>query len=276
MALVHMNFQSQYLGNNTDINIILPDKPWKTDPENFYRSGKKYPVVWLLHGTFGDYTDWIRKSRVELYACERDIIVVMFSGLNANYLNWPNFGMGYDSWDYLFKELMPLIYGWFPASDKREDNFIAGLSMGGGGTIQYAAGHPEKFSAAAVLSSAPRNIHAMNPDGSGDAMGTSRQKNVINAAGGFDNYLNSPANAWDELKSFSTMKDPPRLYFTIGGNDMFKSNFETFKSYSAEIGLNATFEEIPGYSHEWRFWDLTIEKAFDFFGLLKKDAGNPF
>ena len=151
MALVQMNFESRYLNNNHEISIILPDMPRDKTPAEFYGSGRKYKVLWLLHGTFGDHSDWIRKSNIELYACEKDLIVVMPSGLNANYANWEHFSIGYNMYDYLTEELMPLIYNWFPASDKREDNFIAGLSMGGSGTLVYALNHPEKFAAAAVL-----------------------------------------------------------------------------------------------------------------------------
>lgn len=276
MALVSMNFESKYLGNNTEINVILPDLPRNMSPAEFYESGKKYPVVWLLHGTFGDHSDWIRKSRVELFACERDVIVVTFSAMNSNYLNWPNFGMGYMAWDFLFEELMPMIYGWYPASKKREDNFIAGLSMGGGGTIQYCVAHPEKFAAAAVLSSSPKNIHEMDPTGENDSLGSSRQKNLYETMGGFENYMNSPANAWDDIKKFTEMKDPPRLYFTTGGNDFLKKYYDDFEAYAKSIGLEAEFETVPGFEHEWRFWDIAIEKAFDFFGLEKIGAGNPF
>ena len=145
MALVQMNFESRYLNNNHEISIILPDMPRDKTPAEFYGSGRKYKVLWLLHGTFGDHSDWIRKSNIELYACEKDLIVVMPSGLNANYANWEHFSIGYNMYDYLTEELMPLIYNWFPASDKREDNFIAGLSMGGSGTLVYALNHPEKL-----------------------------------------------------------------------------------------------------------------------------------
>ena len=130
MALIHMNFNSKYLSGNTDVNILLPDCSGKQEPDAFYGSGKKYPVLWLLHGTFGDYSDWLRKSNVELYAAEKNLMVVMPSAQNADYANWPGFGIGYHAYDYLTEELMPLVYGWLPASDKREDNFIAGLSMG--------------------------------------------------------------------------------------------------------------------------------------------------
>ncbi len=117
MALITFNFESKYLGNNHNVGIILPDCPYGANPREFYESGKKYKVLWLLHGTFGDYSDWIRKSNIETYATERDLIVVMPSALNSSYDNWPNFATGYNIWDYFFDELMRLIYNWFPASN---------------------------------------------------------------------------------------------------------------------------------------------------------------
>ena len=273
MALLHLNFESQYLKINTDVNIILPDKPRSFTPAEFYGGKRKYPVLWLLHGTFGDYTDWIRKSNIELYACERDVIVVMPSAQNSNYLNWEKgFGMGYDMWSYLTEELMPLIYNWLPASDKREDNFIAGLSMGGGGTIQYAVGHPEKFAAAAILSSAPGNVRQLIADGEVVA----RAQALIDHMGGPENYLASPANTWDALPELVKKGKLPRLYFTCGKEDFLFDRYEKFKAYAEKIGLDAMFEEYDDYKHEWRFWDLTIQKALDFFGLPNKNAGNAF
>ena len=62
----------------------------------------------------------------------------------------------------------------------------------------------------------------------------------------------------------------------MGKNDFLYDRYVEFKSYAKEIGLDAVFEEYDGFTHEWRFWDMTIEKAFDFFGLPKKGAGNPF
>ncbi len=275
MALVQMNFESEYLNSNHEISIILPDKPREKTPGEFYGSGKKYPVVWLLHGTFGDHSDWIRKSNVELYACERDIIVVSVSALNSDYMNWKDFSIGYNMWDYLTEELMPLIYGWFPASDKREDNFIAGLSMGGSGTIQYAVGHPDKFAAAAILSSAPVDVKSLYNE-AGEFTGNARLKGRIDSCGGLENYLKSPFNVWDKLPAFNQLPVHPRLYFTVGTNDFLYDNYVKFKAYAKEIGLDARFEEYEGFTHEWRFWDMTIEKAFDFFGLPRKGAGNPF
>lgn len=271
MALLHLNFESECLGNNTDVSVILPDRPRDLSPAKFYSSGKKYPVLWLLHGTFGDYTDWIRKSMIEIYARERNLIVVMPSGMNANYMNWPGFGTGYRAWDYLFDELMPLVHHWFPATDKREGNFIAGLSMGGGGAIQYAAGHPEKFAGAAVLSYAPSNLRNTvldPPQASGDQAAFNRRtRNLVENFGGMEGYLQSPLNVWDRLPELIREGNLPKLYFCCGKEDFLYDRYLAFKEYAQGLGLPATFEEEEGYTHEWRFWDRYIQKALDFFGL---------
>ncbi len=131
MAYMQLNFSSQYLGGSHPVSVILPERPNGMSAKEFYSSGKKYKVLWLLHGSYDDHTAWVRKSNIEVYACEKDLIVVMPNALNSNYANWPQFGLGYNMYDYLFEELMPLVYNWLPASPKREDNYIAGLSMGG-------------------------------------------------------------------------------------------------------------------------------------------------
>ena len=271
MALVQFNFESEYLNNNHTISVILPDKPRSISAHDFYGSGKKYKVLWLLHGTFGDHSDWIRKSNIELYACEKDLIVVMPSGMNANYANWEKFSIGYNMYDYFTEELMPLIYNWVPASDKREDNFIAGLSMGGSGTLVYALNHPEKFAAAAVLSCCPfehgfSNGKEMDP----------RSAGMIENRGGMEAYLDSYENTWGLIDKLCGDPKLPKLYFTIGKDDFLYENYLHFKAHAQEIGLDAKFEEFDGYKHEWRFWDMTIQRALTFFGLDQADAGNPF
>ncbi len=270
---MNLNFQSEALSGNTEITVILPDKPWKTSPASFYNSGKKYKVLWLLHGTFGDHTDWLRKSNIELYACEKDLIVVCPSGMNANYANWPDFGIGYNMYDFLFDELMPLIYGWLPASDKREDNFIAGLSMGGRGTCVYAFSHPEKFAAAAILSSAPSNFDTLQEKNPG--MWARFTKSFANY-GGKEGFLDSVENTWKIAAEKAASGELPRLYFACGEDDMLYPPFLEFKAYAEKIGLDAVFETTPGFKHEWRFWDLSIQKALEFFGLTEDSAGNPF
>ncbi len=274
MSLINLNFESRYLCNNTEVSIILPNLPGKETPKDFYGSGKKYPVLWLLHGTFGDHSDWVRKSNIELYACERNVIVVMPSGMNADYANWPTFSTGYNMYDYLFEELMPLVYNWFPASDKPQDNYIAGLSMGGAGTCIYALNHPEKFAGAAVLSAYPWDLqsHIDAPD----SARSRRWKNAIANAGGPEAYLASYQNSRRILtERVAAGEKLPKLYFACGKNDFLYQGYLEFKDYAKEIGLKAKFEEFAGFTHEWRFWDKTIQRAMDYFGLKAPKAPVP-
>lgn len=272
MSLIHFNFESQYLQGNTDINIVLPDKPREIDAKEFYGS-QKYKVLWLLHGTYGDYSDWLRKSNIELYACERNLAVVMPSALNSDYAAWPKFSLGYDAYHYFLDELMPAVQSWFPVSDKREDNYIAGLSMGGWGSCVYAFNHPEKFCGMAALSGVPINMKEANGNEALDG----RTAVQIDNAGGLQAYLKSPFNIWD--RAAEMQKAPPvKMYFSCGDRDpIMYSHYIQFQKYAGKIGLKATFEEMQGYSHEWRFWDLSIQKALDFFEIkLSQPAGNAY
>ena len=275
MSLITFNFESQYLGNNHEVSIILPDKPRGKTPTEFYRSGAKYKVLWLLHGTFGDHSDWVRKSNIELYACEKDLIVVMPSALNSNYANWPSFGTGFNMYDYIFEELMPLVYGWFPASDKREDNFVAGLSMGGRGTCVLAFNHPEKFAAACVLSAVPSDLCAMKDQGG--FMWARMAKSIANFDGDEQAFLDSYQNTFKVLREKAHTGELPRLMFACGEADGLYQSFLDFKKAAEDMKLEAEFYSVPNLRHEWRFWDLAIQKALTFFGLDRdEDTGNPF
>ncbi len=294
MSLVHFQFESQCLCGNTDVNIVLPDKPRDCSPEDFFGSGKRYKVLWLLHGTFGDYSDWLRKSNIELYACERDLIVVMPSGLNAMYENWGNFCLGFQCFNYLFEELMPLITNWFPASKDPKDHFVAGLSMGGRGALRYGLARPEKFGGIASLSYVPWNYekpeelaqmktiaamdrreletHAGTCEGEFNPGSTMlRHRNDMDKWGGLDAYLASPENAWPRMKDFAKLENPPKLYLCCGTEDPLfytNGNYDAFLEYLDGLGLDYAHSEGPG-AHEWRVWDRDIQLVMDYFGLVK-------
>lgn len=278
MSILTYTAESEYLNNNTQVTVILPDKPRGIPADKFYGSGKKYKVLWLLHGTYGDHSDWVRRTNIELYAAEKNLVVVMPSALNSNYSNWKDSMLGYNMYDYLTEELMPLVYGWLPVSDKREDNFIAGLSMGGRGTIKYAVNHPEKFAAAAVLSAVPMDLDDMGPENPCPMLNTTdeRTRTTLLNAGGLEAFRNSNENVWAILDEKAKTGTLPRLMFACGEEDaLLYGLFCKFRAHAGEIGLDAHWFTRPGYKHEWRFWDLAIQEALRFFGL-EEAGGNPF
>ena len=261
MALLHINYMSHYLKGNTDVTIILPN--CDKEPSEFYKNNTKFRVIWLLHGTYGDHTDWVRMTNIERYACENNFAVVMPSGLNSMYVNWQTFAMGYHAYDSFFKELMPMIYNWFPISSKKKDNFIAGLSMGGRGACIYAFNHPECFAGVYSMSAVPEDLSVIDTE----SPFYPRVKNLIDNFGGMDGYLASEMNLWRLVKE--KQQELPPLFFSCGTEDPIAyRNYVRFREYADEIGLHCTFLTLEGYSHEWKFWDLCIQDAIRQFSEL--------
>ena len=129
MALLNVDFYSYYLGMDSPLTVLLPEKRGRK-PEA--APDKKYPVLYLLHGHADDNTAWIRKSDLELLVRDHDLIVVMPSAHRSFYTNGR---YGHLYFDYITKELPVIVGNFFPASARREDTYIGGLSMGGYGAL---------------------------------------------------------------------------------------------------------------------------------------------
>lgn len=265
--LIHNNFRSWCLQTNTDVDIIIPDMPQGVDAKQFFLCEKKYPVLWLLHGTWGGYSDFVRRTNIDLYAKECNIMVVMPNAMNSEYSNWPKYNLGYNMYDFLTEELMPMIQGTFPASPKKEDNFICGLSMGSIGAYKYAINHPGLFAGCSCMSGTPSNVEKLYKQGKC----TERTLFNIENAGGIDKYLNSYENLWGKTKeAVGKQSEYPLFYFSVGKDDFLYSSYKEFEKYAKEIGFEAKWEELDGYAHEWRFWELEIQKSLELFGLNQK------
>lgn len=275
MSIAMFNLPSQYLRCNTEITVILPDRPPRMEAADFYASGEKYKVLWLLHGGAGDNTDWIRKSNIELYAVENNMIAVMPCAYNSSYANWTGYAGGLLMTDFFFRELMPFVYNWLPASDKREDNFIAGLSMGGQGVLKYTLMHPECFAGAAMLSSRAEafpeyyELQRRKPG--------SVTENLVRDHGGIEAFMASEDNIRRVMKEYVSqgrLEELPLIYHAIGTEDSHYEEYLQFRQFCQAIGFNRlTFHETAGYAHEWRFWDLAVRDALRSFGLKCRDAG---
>ena len=269
MSLLHYNFPSKYLRGNTDVNIILPDLPQGAVPEAFYGSGEKYPVLWLLHGGTEDYSVWVRKSNIELYATENRLIVVMPSVMNSSYSDWAHFGGGYLAHEYIVRELMPLVYGWFPASPKREDNFMAGSSMGGNGAWKFAVNYPEKFAACAMFSAAVPDFRARY-EADVKSGQSSHISDLVNMYGGLEALLASKENTMgvaEALVRRGGAGQLPRLLASVGEDDHVLRGVVGAVEYFRSLGIAVELRTVPGYGHEWRFWERSIQEALAFFGF---------
>ena len=151
MALINIKFASEVLGRCTNIDVIIPQKntAGQIGIENKAQD-EKYKCLLLLHGLSDDGTIWARRTSIERYATEKGIAVILPPADRSFYTNMK---YGDRFYDFISEEVPRIAREFLPISDKREDNFVAGLSMGGYGALKIGLKKPDKFAACAGLSS---------------------------------------------------------------------------------------------------------------------------
>ena len=152
MASFLVNFTSQSLGRTVPVYVILPTDKMYFPGMPVRTQGKPYKTLYLLHGVLGNYTDWLHGTRIQRWAEENDLAVVMPSGDNAFYVDQP-WNCNYYS-KFIGEELVNFTRKSFPLSHNREDTYIAGLSMGGYGALHNGLKYHETFGYIAGLSAA--------------------------------------------------------------------------------------------------------------------------
>src|SRR5271154_6181517 len=151
MSFLDFHFFSEALALTCSAHVILPQATTAQIGMTGGKTREKYPTLYLLHGLSDDHTIWTRRTSIERYAAERNIAVVMPAVTRSFYQDMAS---GPKYWTFLSEELPALCQRYFPLSAAREDNFAAGLSMGGYGDLRLALARPEKFAAVASLSGA--------------------------------------------------------------------------------------------------------------------------
>ena len=108
-------------------------------------------MLYLLHGLSDDHTAWLRYTSIERYATARGLAVVMPAVHRSFYADEAH---GHAYWQFVSEELPRIVAAFFRLSERPEDTFVAGLSMGGYGALKLGLHHPERFAAVASLSGA--------------------------------------------------------------------------------------------------------------------------
>ena len=260
MAKFTCDFISYTLKRTVDITVIvptvtIPESMGLTDGKCLHTPDDKYPVLYLFHGMGNNHNTWTGYTKVEMYAEERQIAVVTISAENRSYVNM----CGDDFFTFISKELPDFVCGMFPISRDPEHTYIAGLSMGGYGTLVHAFTNPEKFKAFGALSAAVN----LNPE-------TLFGDDIMAAAtgGANANPALDPSALADKVAADG--KKFPKGYIACGEQDFLFAVNEEFRDKLIGLGADITWEQLPEYGHEWRFWDIEIEKFLDW--LPRTDA----
>ena len=296
MSEFTINLKSSILSGPTDLSLIVPGPQVGESAKEFYGSGKKYKVLWLLHAGKGDRNDWLRSTTISQMIANRDVIAVIPNALNSDFANHPQFGHGYNYCDFFFEELMPFIYNWLPASDDPKDNYLAGISMGGAATWMYGLYAPEKFAAIAPFSSAPKNFTFLRPysdltaekfrsmvaanprafpaqSGKPEDGMHPKEVNMITKYATVGDFLNSYEHSWDRFCEIAATDKLPKVYLPCGSScgptDRSFERVLKFKQDADKLafGNRIVYDFVPGYSHNFEFWQFILPRALEFFGI---------
>ena len=259
MARIALDAFSDVLEVSTSVSVIWPQATEHQigvtgGAEGAEGSGARggVPVLYLLHGLSDDHTAWSRYTSLERYVVDRGLAVVMPSVHRSFYADEAH---GHPYWTFLTEELPRIVGSTLRVSDRREDTFVAGLSMGGYGALKWALQHPDRIAAAASMSGA-LDIGAL--------AGRPERREL------FDRVFGGPPGVDDDLFALLARTETaalPPLHVSCGteDEDLLEGNLR-FADVARGAGADVTTDFRSG-THEWGFWDTEVQTVLDWLPL---------
>ena len=228
------------------MTVILPQATSGQIGMTGSESAGETPVLYLLHGLSDDDTIWLRRTSIERYVAPLGLAVVMPQVHRSFYTDEAH---GNRYWTFLSEELPELVHSFFRLSRRREDTFVAGLSMGGYGALKWALRQPDRFAAAASLSGAV-DVAGMQ------AAGDWRPELVDHVFG--ERPIAGTVNDLFWLLGQVPPDRAPALHVSCGTEDaLFAANQRLVRALMG-AGISHDHEFGPG-SHDWAYWDARIQ-----------------
>jgi S-formylglutathione hydrolase FrmB len=236
-------------------------------PHHYRQTQERYTTIYLLHGFGGDRTDWIKRSGLVKYLEEHNFLVICPDAHNGWYTNSIDGKKKYE--EYILNELVPYVERKYRTLGTRHGRVIAGLSMGGFGSLKFALKRPDKFIFAASFSGAlyvPLGSRPDNKDISESLEATFGKENS-------DQWTqNDPLILLDAIKN---VRDLPYLYISTGKDDALARIVENNRKLVEKLqqrGVLYEYHETPG-GHTWIYWDKELRNFL--IRLSRFDPLNP-
>ncbi|MGB7070301.1 MAG: alpha/beta hydrolase family protein [Pyrinomonadaceae bacterium] len=243
------NLKSRILGRDTAFRLLLPS--------DYGRSRRRYPVLYLLHGLFGNCDNWLDLTDAGECSSGLDLILVCPDARDS----WYTDGDLADSEQFetfFFSELIPMLEGSYRIEPSRENRAIAGNSMGGYGALKFALKRPDLFAFTASMSGAfdaPWQSHS-SPGTDWEIMHGSIMK------------VFGPRHCRKRSENdiFQILTGPdqklPEIYFDCGSRDPFLEVNQNLDRFMNKIGIRHEYLEVEG-GHDWAYWGGRIKFVID-------------
>lgn len=258
-----LSIQSKILGKAVRYSIYLP--------ADYETSQRRYPTLYLLHGYSDDETGWTQFGEVQKITNETiakgdatQMIIAMPDAGVSWYINDASGKVQFE--DFFVKEFIPYIDSIYKTRNKKQYRAVAGLSMGGYGTLIYGMKHPELFAACAPLSAAIWNDDHISEMSASDW--TNYKFNEL-----YGTNLEGKKRLTDTWYKNSILKiaattpveklNQVRFYIDCGDDDfLIKGNME-LHALLTDRKVNHEFRVRDG-AHNWTYWRTALPEVLKF------------
>ncbi len=222
---------------------------------------KKFTVLYLLHGLTGHYDNWANNTKLTDYAKNYNYIIVMPEGDNGWYTD--SASVPNDKYEsYIVQELIPKIDKDYRTISDRDHRAIAGLSMGGYGSIKFGLKYPEMFVLVGSFSGALQAA-SLNEKMLGNNW-KSLTDSIMSVYGADDSPTRKENDVFKLVSEMPAekMKNLPFIYLDCGTEDGLITTNHEFAALLLEKKIPHEFRELPGV-HDWKFWNAEIKEFLE-------------
>jgi enterochelin esterase-like enzyme len=234
-------------------------------PEGYNQSDQSYPVLYLLHGSGDNQTGWVQFGQVQQIADQTiaqgraaRMIIVMPDADTGRRGYFNDIRGDFDYEDFFFKELIPHIEKNYRVRTERRYRAVAGLSMGGGGTIFYTLHHPDMFAAAAPLSASTGSWNIEQAKTRlPNAKLTNQQIETYYKRHSIEELIKAASE--DELKQIKQV----RWYISCGDDDFLSEGNSLMHIAFRKSEIPHEYRVKDG-AHTWTYWRMELPLVMEF------------
>lgn len=252
MAAGQFEFFSDSLRRKVPFRIFLPNEG------DIFGQGTAEPMklLLLLHGYSEGGNEWTWFGNVADMADKYHLCIVMPVGENSFYLDGTATGRQYAT--YVGVELLRYVRKTFGLSDRREDTYVGGYSMGGFGALHTALRYPDTFAGAIALSSA-LIVHEVADMKPGQENGVANYDYYRLMFGEPEGVVESEANPEKLLRDRCRAGGSvPKLYLACGEQDFLLQENRNFVEFLSGYPVDFEYQEGTG-GHDFRYWNQHLE-----------------
>lgn len=235
-------------------------------PNSYSKSKNKFPVLYLLHGAYGHFNDWLKKTpnknTVKDLADQYNIIIVMPEGETFSFYIDSEVNKESQFETYIIQEVIQKIDATYRTITDKKGRVITGLSMGGHGALYLSSKHPELFCAAGSMSGAVDMSWVLNPESA------ERTNPLINPVLGEKATMEQVYQKYSVLGKVGVLKfNKMPLIIDCGVDDFLIENNRELHRRLVYNKIPHDYTERPG-AHTWEYWENALPYHVLFFSEI--------